>query len=53
MDGRKLGPAVAVWIGVGVALGIATGNLALWIGLGVAIGVLTGLILGRRGSGGG
>ncbi|HEX8527021.1 hypothetical protein [Allosphingosinicella sp.] len=49
MDAKKIALPVAVWIGVGTALGIAMGNLALWIGLGAAFGLFTGLLLNRRG----
>ena len=48
MDAKKIALPLAVWMGVGVALGIATGNLAVWIGLGVAFGLLTGLLLNRK-----
>jgi hypothetical protein len=49
MDAKKMALPVAVWMGVGAALGIATGNLAVWIGLGAAMGLATGLLLSRRG----
>ena len=49
MNTKKIVLPLAIWIGVGVALGVATGNLALWLGLGVAFGVISGLIMNRRG----
>lgn len=48
MDAKKMALPIAVWIGVGAAMGIATGNLAVWIGLGAAMGLLMGLVLSRR-----
>ncbi|HEX8213891.1 MAG TPA: hypothetical protein VF582_00295 [Allosphingosinicella sp.] len=48
MDSKKIALPIAVWMGVGAALGVAMGNLALWIGLGAALGLLTGLVLDRR-----
>ena len=49
MDKRKIDVgSVAIGIGVGTALGVATGNLALWLGLGVAIGLLPQIIYMMR-----
>ncbi len=39
-----LAMSVAIWTGVGAALGIAVGNMGLWIPTGVAIGVALGLV---------
>lgn len=48
MDTKKAALPVVVWIGVGVALGIATDNLAVWIGLGAAFGLLSGYLISRK-----
>jgi hypothetical protein len=48
MDAKKIALPLAVWIGVGAALGVAMDNLALWIGLGAGFGLLTGLIIHRK-----
>lgn len=48
MDAKKAALPVVVWIGVGVALGIATGNLGIWIGVGAAFGLLSGYLISRR-----
>lgn len=39
---KKLGAAIAIGIGVGTAIGVATDNLGLWISIGVAIGAAVG-----------
>lgn len=48
MDPKMAALPVVVWIGVGVAIGIATGNLAAWIGFGVIIGLMSAYFLTRR-----
>lgn len=48
MGNKKMVLPFAVWIGVGVALGVATGNLAVWIGLGAAFGLLSGFLISRK-----
>ena len=48
MDAGKTALPVALGIGIGSALGVATGNLALWVGLGSALGLLAALIMSRK-----
>ena len=44
----SMGTWVAVGIGIGVAMGVATDNLALWIVIGAA-GLVIGLGMSRMG----
>ena len=37
------GAALAIGVGVGTAVGVATDNLGLWLALGVAIGAALGV----------
>jgi hypothetical protein len=39
-----LAVSIAIWTGVGTALGIAMGNMGMWIPAGVAIGVTLWLV---------
>ena len=42
------GLALAVGIGVGTAIGVASGRLMVWLPLGIAVGVMIGRIPPRR-----
>ncbi len=39
---------IGLWIGAGVAIGIATHQLALWLAIGVALGAATAGIARRK-----
>ena len=49
MKGQKLvGAWTAVGVGVGVAIGTATGALAQWTAIGVSLGALIGFVLSKQ-----
>jgi hypothetical protein len=53
--GEKGGAALPAWIaigaGIGVALGVAMGNMPVWIAIGIALGVGVGALATRSRSG--
>lgn len=50
MDEKKFVLPLALGVGLGSALGVATDNLAICVGLGTSLGLLVGLLM-SRGSG--
>lgn len=48
IQGGNMGVWVAVGVGIGIAVDVATGDLAVWLALGAGVGVGLGAALSRR-----
>ena len=48
MNNNKIGVWIAIGIGLGSAIGVATNNIGLWIGVGVALGAGIGTTLNEK-----
>jgi hypothetical protein len=51
-DRRSVGAWMAIGIGMGVALGVATNNIGLWLVVGLVGGLVIGTAISRSKSGG-
>ena len=51
MNARRapVGALIAIGIGTGAAIGVATDNIGLWLGIGVALGIAIGAAQSWRG----